>query len=371
MAKEAFFHLPIDNQSLKGRVLKIVNKKSFALFLALSLALMSFAWPGGAQTRRSTALAPASAVGPLNMLPPSDVVAFVNVKRLINEAAPKVFADNPAKLAEFNADIDKFKTQTGIDARSFENIAVGLRYQNPSPGVTTADTVVIAQGTFNAGALVAAGKLASKGKYQEQKYNDATIYIFSVDDHVNVPGLLNMRVKELAVTTLDTNTLVFGELAAVRATLDANKTRGGGNSDLVNLATRSPNALVGFSANVPPSLSKGVSLGNDEISKLIGSIRQAYGTIGTTANGFDMLAIARTENAGQAQSLSETLTALKQFGGVVAGQLPAETNKLAMSALESLKIGAQGNETSIRLELQQSDITTLIRVLKPKKDEAR
>lgn len=348
-----------------------MNKKSFALFLALVVALMSLAATGGAQTRRSTPLAQASSVAPLNLLPPSDLVAFVNVKRLINDAAPKVLADNPAKLAEFNAAIDKLKMQTGLDARSFENIAVGLRYQNPSPGVTTADTVVIVNGTFDAGAMLAAARLIVKGKYQEQKYKDATIYLFSINDVVNIPGVMNMRVKELAVTTLGTNNLVMGELAAVQATLDANKTRSSVNTDLLNLATRTPNALMGFSANVPPSLSKGVSVGNDEISKLIGSIRQAYGAVGTTANGFDLMAIARTENAGQAVSLSETLTALKQFGGMLVGQLPAETREIAQSALDSLKIGAQGNETSIRFELQQADITTLMRVLQPKVAQAR
>jgi hypothetical protein len=353
---------------LKGELQPIVNKKSFALFLALSIALTIFGLTAGAQTRSSQSSAAGAA---LNMLPPSDFVAFVNVRRLIDEATPKIFADNPTKLAEFNADLDRLKAKTGLDVRSFSSIAVGLRYLNPSPGITTADTVVIASGTFNANALIAAGRLASKGKYQEQKYNNATISIFSINDQVNVPGLMNMRVKELAVTALDTNTLVIGELPAVRATLDANRTRSGVNADLVNLAMRAPNALIGFSANVPPSLTKGIDLNNDEITKIIGSIRQAYGAIGTTAGGFDMLMITRTERAEQAQSLSETLTALKQFGGVLAGQLPAETSKLAQNALESLKIGAQGNETSIRLELQMADISTLMRVLKPKAAEAR
>ncbi len=348
-----------------------MNKKSFALFLALSVALMSFALTGGAQTGTTTALAQTSSIAPLNLLPPSDLVAFVNVKRLIDDAAPKVLADNPTKLAEFNAEIDKLKMRTGLDVRSFSAIAVGLRYQHPSPGVTTADTVLIASGTFNANTLVAAGKLAAKGKYQEQKYADATIYIFSINDQVSILGVMNTRVKELAVTTLGTNNLVIGELAAVKATLDANKTRGKVNTDLVNLATRTPNSLMGFSANVPPSLSNGLNVGNDEISKLVGSIRQAYGAVGTTTNGFDLMAIARTENAGQAVSLSETLTALKQFGGMLVGQLPAETRGLAQSALDSLKIGAQGNETSLRFELQQSDITTLMRVLQPKMAEAR
>ena len=75
--------------------------------------------------------------------------------------------------------------------------------------------VVIASGSFNAGALLTAGRLAAKGKYQEQKYSDATIYIFSINDQVNIPGVMNMRVKEPAVTTLGTNNLVIGELAAV------------------------------------------------------------------------------------------------------------------------------------------------------------
>jgi hypothetical protein len=346
-----------------------VIKKSFALFFALSLALMSLALTGGAQTKpiaAAPAVVPASAIdAPLSLLPPSDLVAYVNVKRLINEAAPKVFADNPAKLTEFNADLDQFKAKTGIDPRAFSSIAVGLKYQRPAPGITKADTVVIASGTFNAGVLLAAARLASKAKYQEQKYRDATIYVFNVNENINVPGLLNMRVKELAVTTLDANTLALGELTAVRATLDS-KARGGGNNDLINLATRTPNALIGFSANVPPYLSQGVNVGNDEIGKLVASIRQAYGAIGTTGNGFDMLAVARTENAGQAQSLSDTLSSLKQFGGVLVSQLPAETGKLAQNALDNLRIGAQGNEASIRLELQQADISTLMRVLRPK-----
>jgi hypothetical protein len=339
-----------------------VNKKSLAVIFTIGLALMVFALSGGAHTKTAPA-----AAAPLDRLPPSDLVAFVNVKRLITEAAPKVFADSPEKLAEFNAEIDGFKTKTGIDARSFDAIAVGLRYQNPSAGVTTADTVVIAQGTFNAGALVAAGRLVAKGKYQEQKYKDATIYIFSVNDHVSLPGLMNMRVRELAVVTLDGNTLAFGELPAVRATLDARGSRASAaNADLVRLATRSPNALMGFGANVPPSLSQGIKIPNDEISRLIGSIRQAYGSVGTTANGFDLMAIARTEKADDAKSLSETLTALKQFGSVVAGQLPAEQSKLAQSALDTMKIVTAGNETSISFQLQQADISTLLHMLKPK-----
>ena len=284
-----------------------MNKKSVALVLAVGLALTVFSLTGGAQTKplttaaATTRVAPAPAAALLDLLPPSDLVAFVHVKRLITEAAPKVFGDDPAKLAEFNAEIDAFKTKTGIDARSFDSVAVGMRYQSPAPGVTTADTVFIAQGTFNAGALASTARLGAdlltKGKAQEEKYKGATIYIYNVSDLVHVPGLGKMSMKETAMTTLDSNTIVFGDPSAVRATLDAREgSTGGANADLIKLAQRSPNALMGFSANVPPELTANAHFGNAEITRIISSIRQAYGAVGTTADGFDMLAVARTEN---------------------------------------------------------------------------
>jgi hypothetical protein len=354
-------------------IFQTVNKKSFALFLALAVAIISNVASTNAQNKQMAAIraAQGSSAAPLSLLPPSDFVAFVNVKRLLNEAAPKVLADNPAKLTQFNAEIDKFKTQTGIDARSFETIAVGMRYQHPSPNITTTDTVVIARGTFNSGALLAAARLATQGKYREEKYNGATLYTFKIQDQVKMLGLFNMRVGEVAACALDANTIAIGEPQSVRAALDANRTPTRINNDLVQLAMRAPNALVGFSANVPPTLTATADFGNAEISKIIGSIRQAYGAISTTANGFDLLTVARTEKPDQAQALSETLGALKQFGGMLVTQLPPETGKLAQSALDSLKIAATGNETSISFELRQADISTLMRVLQPKVAEAR
>jgi len=351
-----------------------VNRKSFALSIALFIIILSSALSSGAQTKSAAtakAAAAAQASAPLSLLPPSDFVAFVNVKRLINEAAPKIFADSPEKLANFNAEIDKFKTQTGIDARSFESLALGMRYQHPSPGITTTDTVAIASGTFNAGALLAAAKLATQGKYQEEKYNGATIYLFNLQENVKMLGLLNMRINQLAATTLGANTLVLGDAVSVRATLDASGAQGRGNNDLIQLATRTPGAFIGFGANVPPSLTASADFGNEEITKIIGSIRQAYGAIGTTADGFEMLTVARTEKPADAQNLSDTLSTLKQVGGMMVGQLPPATGKLAQSALENLQIKSEGNEATIRLELKQADITTLMNVLQPKTNPTR
>lgn len=354
-------------------IFHIVNKKSFALLFALAVALIGTA--SAVAQPKTAAPAPkpveSSAVALMRQLPPSDFVAFINVARLLNEAVPKVLANNPVKLAEFNADLDKFKAQTGIDARSFETLAVGMLYKYPRPGVTTTDMVAIARGGFNSTTLLAAARLATKGKYREEQYGGATIYVFTIKDQVKMLALLKMRVGEVAVTALDSRTLIMGEPASVRATLDANKIPGRTNNDLIQLATRTPTALIGFSANVPAELSSSAEFDNPEISKILGSIRHAYGAVSMTEAGFEMSSVARTEKPEQAKALSETLTALKQFGGMVVTQLPPATGKLAQSALDNLKVSATGNETLISLALAQADISALLRFLEPKIAEAR
>jgi hypothetical protein len=56
-------------------------------------------------------------------LPESDAVAQIRVRRLLNDVMPRLLAGNPAKLAQANADIDQFKTRTGVDPRAFDQIA--------------------------------------------------------------------------------------------------------------------------------------------------------------------------------------------------------------------------------------------------------
>ena len=83
-----------------------------------------------------------------------------------------------SKLAELNTRIDSFKTRTGLDPRSFDQIAIGVRYTYPTEGITKLVTAALARGTFSAGAMVAAGRLAANGKYREENTR-ARVFIFS------------------------------------------------------------------------------------------------------------------------------------------------------------------------------------------------
>jgi hypothetical protein len=348
---------------LKGDF-QIVNKKIYAsMVLVIALAAVIAPASSSAQPRPTATTSTSSAANALlPTLPASDVAMFVDVQKILNDALPRALAADKPRLAQINTEIDSFKTRYGIDARQFESVAVGMNFVKRSETVITTDIVALAQGRFNAPAMIAAARIALKGKYQEQKYGGQTIYTFNLNERIKLLGLLNMRVSDVNVTALDANTLAMGALPSVKAAIDARAGRGRITAELVQLATRNPNALLGFASNVPPYVAQGTGIDNEEISRSIASIRQAYGSIGTTATGFDLLMVARTEKPEQAQSLSDSFAALRQFSGFIVGQLPADKGKLAQSVIDSLKVTTAGNDLQIRLEVAQTDIATLVRI---------
>jgi hypothetical protein len=339
-----------------------MKKYFYVLTLAFAVA-MTAATPLYGQTRRgarAASLTSASsaqattAAGLLASLPASDAVMSVDVRRLLNDALPRAYSNNAAELARVNSEIDKFKASTGLDARLVERLVVGVSYRQTATGKTLVETVAVARGNFKNASF----SPSNATRMQEQKYAGKTIKVFSVDAQVKLLGLLNMRVTDLAVAMLDANTVAVGKLERVRAAIDAQAGRGRVSPEITALATRDANAILGMGGNVPASLTQNLDIGN--LSKSIASVRQFYSTLGTTANGFNMLTALRTENAGAAQSLSTMLAGLKQLAPFALGQMPAARARPLRSLVENTKVGTEGNEVLITLELAQVDVAALI-----------
>ena len=327
--------------------------------VALLVFLPGFAANVSAQKSRTAAVAkPAPSL--LASLPQSDAVILVDQRQLLDQAVPKILADNPTKLAEVNAEIEKFKTKTGIDPRSFDQVAVGVRYRFPGAGVTKIDTLALARGTFNATAFVAAGRIAADGKYREEKYLGQTIYVFSLDQQLKVFGLFNLQVGELAVTALSPNVLALGTPLTVRTAIDAARGRGGLNAELIRLASRDPQAIIGFGGNISAQLLQNLKISNDEVTKDLSAVRQVYGSVGVSDKNLEMFLAARTTDATSARNLGDTLEALKQFGAIFVGRLPAAKGTVAQTALSNLKITTLDNELQIRTAVAQAEIGPLL-----------
>ena len=335
---------------------KLFRSVSVIAFLVIT-AVVIF----GQQTKRPTAGTRAAAGDIFAFVPKSDAIVVVDVKRLLNETLPLVFAGDSAKLAQINSEIDQFKTQTGIDARTFSRAVVAASYTYPSPNVTKLEPVAIATGSFSSAAVVLAARAASKGKARDEKYGGATITILTINDQMKLFGLWNMRVSELAIAPLNATTVAVGTPARVRAVISAGKTPQRESSDLVSLATRDPQAVVGFGANVPPAVWSQLNLGADAIAQDATSIRQAYGSVGTTATDITATIVARTETPTAAKSLGDTITQLKQLAGLMVLQMTGPKKALAESALSNLKINVRANELELRTQVAAANIASLMK----------
>ena len=331
-----------------------MKKKILASLMTSALVVVVLAFNLPART------VPTAAAENLSYLPASDAILLIDARRLLNETIPSILAGDPAKVAQANAEIDKFKARTGIDPRSFDRVVVGSRFTFPSAGVTKLETVAIAHGTFDAKSVAANVRAAAKGKYREEQYRGATIMIVSVNEELKVLGLWNMEVNDLAICLLDSNSLALGSLPNVRAAITAGK-QGGNNTELSALASRDPAAVIGFGANVRRELLANLNVGNDTIAKDVNSIRQLYGAIGSKQSDVSLMIVARTDSADSAQNLSDTITGLRQLGGILIPRLAEPRKTLAQSALDNLKITTRGVELEIRTQVAAANLASLIK----------
>ena len=338
-----------------------MNKKVLGSSITLAFILVALlSGFGSGSTARKSATNFEPPADALSYLPASDGIALIDVRRLLNETMPRILAGDPAKLAQANAEIEKFKTRTGIDPRTFDRVVLGTRFTYPSPKVTKLETVAIARGTFDAKALTAAARIAANGKYREEKYRGATISIITINDQMKLFGVWDMRISDLAVCALDPNSLAIGSVSTVRAAIDAGKS-GKASAELVALATRDPKAVIGFGANLPKELMTSLNVGNDTIAKDASSIRQAYGSIGSTETDVSLTLVARTDSTEAANNLNDTVTGLKQLGGLFIGRMAPEKRALAQAALDNLKITTRGTELELRTQVAAANLASVIK----------
>lgn len=334
-----------------------MKSKLFSLAVILVAAASGLLVDVQAQTRNRNSAPAASTL--MSSLPQSDAVVQVKVKQLLNEAMPQILANNPTKLSEVNATIDRFKDRTGLDPRMFEQVAVGAKFTFPSEGVTKTQAVAIANGSFSSAAMMAAGRVASNGKYREEKHRDKTIYVFTLDENIRLLGLFDVKIGDLAVAPLTANTLALGDPVAVRAAIDASG-RKNANAELIALASRDPNAIIGFGSNLSEQLVENLDIGNAPIAADLKTLRQVYGSVSTNATDLQLFLGARAVNATAAKSLGDTLEGLKQFGALLVGRLSGARGVLAKSALGNMSIVTDANELHIRTTVAQAEVGPLL-----------
>ena len=151
--------------------------KLTAFVVAFALIAANFAT---VFAQKGTAKNAAPAGDLVALLPASDMVAVMDMRRLTTEALPQLFASKPGMLAEMNGHFDAFKAKTGIDARQFERFAVGVKYNRAVAGKIDFAPVAVTRGNFNAPGLLGAAKIALSGKYREEKIGSRNLLVHNL-----------------------------------------------------------------------------------------------------------------------------------------------------------------------------------------------
>lgn len=348
-------------------------KSTFFALAAVTVLVLNavgfglFGGPSG--SRQSTAL--------IGILPESDVVVGIDARRFFNESMPQILASNQPMLTGIMTQLNEIKDKTGIDLRRFDSVAVGMSMIKVKEKEYDFDPVAVARGDVNAGALIAVAKLASNGKYREEKVGEHTIYVFSaksakvaaaktapkggpaVDSMVDkaFDGLM----KEIAVTSLDANTIALGSLARVRATVEGSTRI---SAEVAGLLAGKENTVMSFAMRSPEGMSKMLPLDNDELGSNIDSIKYVSGAMDVTAAGASLNVNAQTLKAEQAKGLSETLEGLQMLGKAFLGSSKRADQKIYARLIESAKISRVENNVSLDLLVAQADIDFLIKSIK-------
>lgn len=307
----------------------------------------------------------------LASLPDSEAVMFVDARRFDKDALPLLTNNDPARRADINRQIERFKTQSGIDMRDFEFFAAALDFSPkitslfPPQGTLTLDPVVLARSRTNNSAQVLAetrrvsqtptvGGKPLPVETRERKYKSVEIFTVQIDDATRVFGLFDLKNRAVSVAALDARTVAVGNFDAVRQAIDA--FRGGKRVDrkLPPLAVKNPNAVIGFAGIVPGYISSRIKFGTPELSRPFRKVRGFYGSLETAENKFVMLTNLQTDGAAEAEELSRTINLIKEFIPGLLAQLPAVAGRAASAAInraEKVSVQPRGTEVEIRAEL--------------------
>lgn len=350
-----------------------MKTKTFA-FSTLAVLVLNLSGLALADTRRAKSKKRQSNAL-VAMLPASDGVVTFDVKRFFNDAMPQILSANQPMLAKIMDHLRMIESKGGIDLRKFEQVAAGVTMKNGSGNKLSADPVVIARGSISTDSLLTAAKKAADGKFREEKIGDRNVIIFAAKDAAkkNVPAasgtvspdivnsVIDGMPNEIAMTSLDSTTLVIGSPERVRQTIDRTTSV---SVDITSLLSNSETSVCTFAMRVPEKMAALVDLEKDELGKNINSIKYMSGSMDVTAVGASMALMARTAKPEQAKELFDMLQGLQMIGKSFLGGSKKTEHKVIARMLDTAKVTNRGTDVLLNLSVAQADIDLLVATIK-------
>lgn len=343
-----------------------MNTNLRKLFLALLVALL-IVMPAHAQANANAQ----TNMDSLSTLPESETIVFLNASRIVNEAIPRLLPEKEGK--DFRAGLDQIKGMAGIDLRNLEYVVLAMRFNKPSGGMIypLPEAMFAMRGDFNAERLIGMAMMASEGKLKEEKYGSHNLNVLKLDDIAKGASKspFGANFSEIALTTLDANTIAVGNIAYIKAALDAVDGRGRIKPETLQSAMREPNALISISGSPVMSFAKsfGLRMADNHDNNCNCGTRFGDFYVGLTmdAQDFKLMGAMNADNP-------ETATIIRNMlNGAFEQAKTMVSDKDAQAIFNEMKLIAEGSEVLIQATLSQDMAAQYVREMMAPKPPPR
>ena len=274
-----------------------------------------------------------------SLLPASDVIAVIDVTRLMNEVMPRVNLIDP----NLEKDLKKFIADTGIDPYQIKSAILGF-----SMGEKTNQATVIVDGVTLDIERVKTALINKKEELKTSEYKGRQIFSVGVKQGKKV-GID----EEMAFSNLDGNRVAAGTLSGVQGAIDAHLS-GASNADnekLITMLGQANAGIVRFAAKLPQSAIKDLDAQGDLFAQFA-SIQSIFGSLEMTAN-LDAIIDAkmRAVSSKEATKLKTGLTGLMEMGKGILSSFGDPQMNLLGGLIDKIKIGSLDSDVTLSLTI--------------------
>lgn len=346
------------------------------------LIVIVFAFATGAQAQeppslaRNTVSKPAltaiqEATSALANLPEADSLVYINPRRILSEAAPRVLPEKD--LEEMRQGLAEIKKNVGIDPANIDYVVFQVRFRKPGADLSFSlpEFMLVVKGDFDGGALIQLAREASKGKLRDESYGSKTISLLTIDDVARqaekTPILKSL--SEVAISLISGDTIAIGTTNYVKAAIDAGAGKNRISADLLNSALRDPTVLVSSAGSPLTAFAKTFALlgteNNPRAPRCDMKLGDFYSSITMDATSFKLRAAVYADNPDTAKIIKSLLSTAMQSAA------SAIKDSKAQSVINSLVITPTETEVLIQADVSQQAVADFIRdETRPKKQEA-
>jgi len=340
---------------------KFLSSVLILCLIAGAVAAQSTA-PARGQAAAPASTAPAAVDELIGLFPSADLIAVVDVNRLVNELLPRLAEIEAGGLNKLAKQITDFTKKTGVDPAKATSAVLGFSMEG-----TEGSGAVIVSGLDLSPSQVEAAMKEFKTEYKTADYKGKTVFnmVPKEKEKKAEAGPVAVKTDETALAALGNQRFVVGDLKVVRQVIDVSSGAAKGNVAPTMVAalkeTRS-SALVRFAVNVPESLKRSAADQGD-LFKSVNTIQVILGTF-DVANDFSLAldAVMRTTSQKDAAELEEGLKGLVSLVKSIFGGASGDPKVEAIGQLlDQIKIGSKQSDVSLSVTLPRATLDLLMK----------